>query len=1154
MAYIAPIHRPSSVRHALRANLTADEESLVLAKANRLEIWGVGGDTLNLEYSTAINGTITILQKLRPKDYATDILFVGTERFEYFTLAWNPETRQLDDIIGETIKDPGELHMRNADSQERCIVDPTGRYLAMHVWEGVLTILRLGNRKNTILKLDWMAQVRLSELFITSSTFLYTENSYPKIAILYKTRSDAQDLKLATYRLTADDKHTEASKFEPKDRELDIDIVDCGSSLLIPVRKVQEAVKRHNVRNVDSAKAQVGGLIVLGETRLLYIDEVTKTTVESSLKQANIFVAWAEYDPTHYFLADDYGNMHLLTILTEPENNVVVKGMDVTKIGPPTSRASDLLYLGNGLLFVASHYGDSQLFKVDLAQEDTNKMMTLIQTMPNIGPILDFAIMDMGGRENNSALGNEYSSGQARIVTGSGAHKDGTLRSVRSGVGLEEIADLGAEFEDTRGLFALRSHGASKVDTLVASFLTETRVFRFDSQANVEELASFPGMDLGARTLVARNLLNGNILQVTTTSVSIIDAESGVVVSTWRPTGGGLILTAAENDQWLLVSVEGRRLVSLNLQEDLRLVMEKDVGDKDQIGCVHVAPQLPNIGVVGFWESGTVSILDMHTLEPIHGASFRKTQEDSIPRDIALVQVLPPSVSGPTLFVALEDGHVVTFRIGPDLSLSGMKSVVLGITQARFHLLPQADGIYNIFATTEHPSLIYGAEGRIVYSAVTAEDATVVCPFDAEAFPDSIVLATNSQIKISQIDRTRRTHARSLPMGETVRRITYSPAEKVFALGCVRRELTDGEEIIQSYFKLVDEVIFDRVGKEILLSTPSYTELVEAVIRAELPDSYGNPVERFIVGTSFLPDPDRGSTENVRGRILVFGIDSDRDPYLILSHELKGACRCLAVMDGGKIVAALTKTVVVSMYEEISTTKAHLTKLASFRPGTYPVDLAVNGNLIAVADLMKSLSLIEYVTPEGESPRLVETARHYQSAWATAVDHVDGESWLEADAHGNLMVLTRNPGGITLEDRRRLQITSEINLGEHVNRIRKVTVETSPNATVIPRAFLGTIEGSIYMFGTIAPKYQDLLLRFQAKLANYVKTLGRLEFNFRAFRNPERTGEAPDRFLDGELLERFLDFGDDLQAEICKGLGSSAETMRNMVEDLRRMH
>ena len=1007
-----------------------------------------------MKYSKVVNGTIAILQRLRPKDRPTDILFVGTERFEYFTLAWNPETSELE-AIDEGIKDPGELHMRHADSENMCIVDPTGRYLTMHLWEGVLTIIRLGSRKNTILKLEWMDQVRLSELFVKTSTFLYTETGHPKIAILYKTRSDGHDLKLATYRLTSDDRHTQASRFEPKDREIDCDILDPGASLLIPVRKVEEEVKRHNVRNVESAKAHVGGLVVVGETRLLYVDEVTKTKVESKLKKANIFVAWAEYDATHYFLADDYGSLHLLTILT---NGVVVTGMDVTEIGK-ISRPKELVYFGNGALFVGSHYGDSQLFYVDLTKADIKEMMQLVQTLPNIGPIFDFAVMDMGNRENDSALGNEYSSGQARIVTGSGYHKDGSLRSVRSGVGLEDVGILG-DLDDTRGLFPIRSYGSPKTDTLVASFLTETRIFTFDSQGEVEEMDSFSGMDLEHQTLVASNLPDGNVLQVTTTSATVFDAESGVVVSSWAPDGENLIVAASANDQWLLLSIGGTRLVSLSLQKDLRVVREKEIGEKDQIACIHVAPRLPNVGVVGFWSSGAVSIIDLHTLEPIHGELLRKSSDDSsIPRDLALVQVLPPNVSGPTLFVALEDGNVVTFKIGEDLTLSGTKRVVLGTRQARFHLLPQANGLHSVFATADHPSLIYGSQGRIVYSAVTAEDAAVVCSFDAEAFPEAIVLATDSQIRISRIDTARQTHTRSIPMGETIRRIAYSPSDKVFGLGCVRRELIDGEEILQSSFKLVDDVVFDKVGSEFLISIPSYTEIVEAVIRAELPDSYGNPAERFIVGTAYEPDPSYGGTENAQGRILVFGIDDERDPYLILSHKLKGACRALEVIDD-KIVAALTKTVVVSLYDETSTTSAQLTRLASYRTATYPVDIAVEGNMIAVADTMKSISLVEFVTGGGESPRLIERARHYHSAWATAVSHIDGESWLEADSHGNLMVLVRNPDGVTLEDKRRLQITSEMNLGENVNRIRKIRVETSPGAMVIPRAFLGTVRFS----------------------------------------------------------------------------------------------
>jgi DNA damage-binding protein 1 len=190
-------------------------------------------------------------------------------------------------------------------------------------------------------------------------------------------------------------------------------------------------------------------------------------------------------------------------------------------------------------------------------------------------------------------------------------------------------------------------------------------------------------------------------------------------------------------------------------------------------------------------------------------------------------------------------------------------------------------------------------------------------------------------------------------------------------------------------------------------------------------------------------------------------VDGERNPYLVLSHELKGACRCLGVMEDGKIVAGLTKTVVVCQYEETSSTTGELSRLASYRPSSYPAEIHVRGNTIAVADLMKSVSLVEYVTGD-KGPRLVERARHFGSVWATAVGHVEGESWLEADAQGNLMVLRQNLEGVTAEDKRRMEVTSEINLGEMVNRIRGVEVETTPGAMIVPRALLGTVGHSVY--------------------------------------------------------------------------------------------
>lgn len=81
------------------------------------------------------------------------------------------------------------------------------------------------------------------------------------------------------------------------------------------------------------------------------------------------------------------------------------------------------------------------------------------------------------------------------------------------------------------------------------------------------------------------------------------------------------------------------------------------------------------------------------------------------------------------------------------------------------------------------------------------------------------------------------------------------------------------------------------------------------------------------------------------------------------------------------------------------------------------------------------------------------------------------------------------------------------------------------------------------------------MFRFQNNVSRAIDALGKLEFEkYRAFRNEQREGAGPFRFIDGELIERFLDFSDKVQEEICRGLGPDVENMRNLVEELKRLH
>lgn len=95
----------------------------------------------------------------------------------------------------------------------------------------------------------------------------------------------------------------------------------------------------------------------------------------------------------------------------------------------------------------------------------------------------------------------------------------------------------------------------------------------------------------------------------------------------------------------------------------------------------------------------------------------------------------------------------------------------------------------------------------------------------------------------------------------------------------------------------------------------------------------------------------------------------------------------------------------------------------------------------------------------------------------------------------------------------------------------------------------------MYLFALIRPDKQDFLMRLQDNIADLVQSPGGIPFaKYRAFRNSVRETDGPFRFVDGDLVERFLDCKADVQERVVAGLGSSVEDTRAMVEALRRLH
>ena len=159
-------------------------------------------------------------------------------------------------------------------------------------------------------------------------------------------------------------------------------------------------------------------------------------------------------DGSRVLLSDALGTLHLLVVVHDGARAHALK---LEPLGE-TSVASTLSYLDDGVVYVGSAYGDSHLIRLHAQpvkdEEPVNDPMDagkgtspmdadrgdaaphgrrpsyveILETYPNLGPIVDFAAVDLDGH------------GQGQAVTCSGVAKDGTLRIIRNGVGIEEQA------------------------------------------------------------------------------------------------------------------------------------------------------------------------------------------------------------------------------------------------------------------------------------------------------------------------------------------------------------------------------------------------------------------------------------------------------------------------------------------------------------------------------------------------------------------------------------------------------------------------------------------------------------------------------------------------------------------------------------------
>jgi len=265
---------------------------------------------------------------------------------------------------------------------------------------------------------------------------------------------------------------------------------------------------------------------------------------------------------------------------------------------------------------------------------------------------------------------------------------------------------------------------------------------------------------------------------------------------------------------------------------------------------------------------------------------------------------------------------------------------------------------------------------------------------------------------------------------------------------------------------------------------------------------------------------------------------------------------------------------------------------------------------LVVGDLMRGVSLLKY---KPEEQKLEMVAMDPKPIWLSTVIPVDDKLFLAADSSMNLYTLVTNLDSKVPEDRDTLLRSGEYHLGDSVNCIRRgslvmrstdvvptpspalsasllsqsaktFSLSSSSNVAAAAadaaadvtamsqssssssqvaaegdtlgnplRTFVyGTANGGIGVLAQLTKEQYTFFMKVQENMTNVLSGIGGLTHShWRTFVTEFESVPAR-RFVDGDLIEAFLDLSPDKMALAVKGLGLSVEELAKRIEAFQR--
>ncbi|KAF9429620.1 DNA damage-binding protein 1a [Podila epigama] len=1141
MNIVFTARKSSSVSQAIKGNFTGPKDlNLILGKGNRVEVYLISRDGLKLVKEFGIYGEIAFFETFRPPGHSTDLLLLSTAANQMLTLALkltsngslSPHDAGVHSrhfsIVADTLTELSDRHARPAELGQRMAIDPASSVVCLHLYQGLLKCVPVnpfsaaataasGISSNSGRGLSRHVKatdktfldhfnITIEEVSIMSMDFLHGVDK-PTLAILYQDHKEIRHVK--TY-------------------ELDIKNED----------KVETGWSQSGLAGAQHCIAvplPIGGILVTGEYSISYFNPTQRSAPLSITIDATIINSIARVDDhgQRYLLGDNNGNLYVLVLICNDAaastsssassslHSLRVQDMKFERLGT-TSISEAMVYLDNDHVFVGSHLGDSQLVLLHTEPDTDGEFLEVMETFINVGPVVDFEVVDLEGQ------------GQGLIVSCSGAFKDGALRVIRNGVGINDQAVL--ELPGIKRVWSLKDTLDSTAEnTLVMSFLESTRVVRVTPETEMVQV-DLDGFVTDAPTLLVGNTKGDFILQVTPSSVRLIappqHIQSGLVAE-WKPHAGQVISIAAMNATQCLVAVGGSTLVYLAIGSGVlnkvgQTIFANEIACIDVTSIDHADRNASPVCAVGLWTEIKVHLIRLPTMEIL---ATHELAGEILPRSLLLTRF----EAVPYLLVGLGDGQLMTFILEPGLDqLNNPKRISLGTQPIILRQISTGDGSGNghVFACSDRPTVIYSSNRKLLYSNVNLKEAATACSFNCDAFPGALAIVGSDEegtLRIGGIDEFQELHVQTYPTRENDRRIAYLPSRKCF--GVVASKMVNEQPEMLGTTRIIsadeDEVGFIRVHDDQTFDLQSSFELSENELGQCIAavTFTGDSTTYLAVGTTyFYPTEDIPT----KGRILILEVSDTSQLKHVAEVEVKGAVLCIREFNG-KLLCAVNSE--LKIYEwnstELGGMDSSLSLECSHRGFIMLVGMSTHGDFILAGDLMKSATLLRYKANE---KKIEEIARDSIPTWLTAVEILDDETFIMADDECNLVTLAKNTETTSDSEAKKLQRIGYWHLGEQVNCFKAGTLimaNQETDAPAVPKLLFATVSGTIGVIASLSKENYDLLRQLETNLEKVVRGVGGLDHaSWRCFKDKSRT-LPQSGFIDGDLIELFLDLNED---------------------------